>query len=120
MYDRYALIVWLAALVCAPGCLTVGMDNEFVETVQRYREDGTVETVTETRWTQNARGGPFTDIERLKQDTIYRYTGAEGESYDIGQGSGAEGINGSGQRDALLTALQALSAAVGHLVTPAP
>ncbi len=119
MRNSHALGVWLAALMSAPGCLTVGLDNEFIETVQGYREDGSVESVTETRWTQNARGGPFTDVERLKQDTLYRYTGPEGESYDIGQGSGAEGIRGSGQRDALLAALQVLAAVVGTLV-PAP
>jgi hypothetical protein len=59
-------------------------------------------------------------VERLKQDTIYRYAGPDGESYDIGQGSGAEGVSGSGQRDALLTALQALSTAVSRLAAPAP
>jgi hypothetical protein len=108
----------LGVLFIAPGCLTVGMDNEFVETVEAYRADGSVESVTETRWTQNARGGPFTDVERLKQDTAYRYTGPDGESYDIGQGSGAEGVSGQGQSDALMTALQALSAVVGSLVPP--
>lgn len=115
MRNSHALGVRLAALMSAPGCLTVDLDNEFLKTVQGYREDDTVESVTETRWTQNARGDPFTDVERLEQDTLYRYTGPEGESYDIGQGSGAEGIHGSGQRDAL----QALSAVVGTLV-PAP
>jgi hypothetical protein len=117
---RHALFVLIGALIAAPGCLTVGLENEFVETVEAHREDGSVESVTETRWTQNARGGPFTDVERLKQDTAYRYTGPDGESYDIGQGSGAEGIRGSGQRDALLAALQALSAVVNRLAPAAP
>lgn len=118
MRNWHIIAVWLAALIAAPGCLTVGMDNEFTETLQSYREDGTVESVSETRWTQNARGGPFTDVERLKQDTAYKYTGPDGESYDIGQGSGAEGISGQGQRDALFTALQALSTVVGQILPP--
>jgi len=97
--------VWFALL----GCATVGLDSEFVETTNGYREDGSVEASTETRWTQNARGGAFTNIEAMKQDTSYVYDGPEGEHYTIGQGSGAEGVSGAGQIVALTAALQALA-----------
>jgi len=110
---RKLLIVQLAA-VCS-GCLTVGLDNEFVETVETYHEDGTVASAAETRWTQNARGGPFTDVEQLKQDTAYSYRSETGEAYEIGQGSGATGVIGSGQVDALTEALRALSGVVATL-----
>ncbi len=105
-------------MAALPGCLTVGMDNEFTETVEAYRGDGTLESVSRTQWTQNARGGPFTDVERLKQDTLYTYEGPEGAGYEIGQGSGAEGVRGGGQVDALMAALEALSAVVANLVPP--
>ena len=71
--------------------------------------------MVETQWTQNAKGGPFTDIEQMKQDTSYVYEGPEGEHYNIGQGSGVNGVSASGQVVALGAALQALSTALDSL-----
>ncbi|MDK1022316.1 MAG: hypothetical protein QGD90_11855, partial [Candidatus Hydrogenedentes bacterium] len=89
--------------------------------------DGSLESVVETRWTQNAKGGPFTDIEQMKQDTSYVYDGPEGEHYNIGQGPGVDSASASGQVVALLAALKALSTALdllkpasGRPATPAP
>ncbi len=98
--------------------MTVRLDSEFVEKSEGYRADGSLESVVETRWTQNAKGGPFTDIEQMKQDTSYVYEGSQGERYEIGQGSGVNGVSASGQVVALLAALQALSTAV-NLLNPA-
>ena len=103
-------------LLCT-GCMTVGLDSEFVERSEGYRADGSLESVVETRWTQNAKGGPFTDIEQMKQDTSYVYEGPQGERYEIGQGSGVDGVSGSGQVVALVAALQALSTAL-NLLSP--
>ena len=110
-------VVFVLVLFLCTGCMTVRLDSEFVETTNGYREDGSVETSTETRWTQNAKGGPFTDIEQMKQDTSYVYEGPQGERYEIGQGSGVDGVSASGQVVALLAALQALSTAL-NLLSP--
>ncbi len=121
-----AVVLVPVLLLCA-GCMTVGLDSEFLERSEGYRADGSLESVVETRWTQNAKGGPFTDIEQMKQDTSYVYEGPQGERYDIGQGSGVDGASASGQVVALVTALQALSTALDLLnpasglpATPAP
>ncbi len=102
-------------LLSCTGCITVGLDSQFVERSEGYRADGSLESVVETRWTQNAKGGPFTDIEQMKQDTSYVYEGPLGERYEIGQGSGVDGVSGSGQAIALVAALQALSTALNLL-----
>lgn len=112
------VIFSLTITIISAGCLTVRMDNEFTETVESYSDDGALQSVSQTRWTQNARGGPFTDVERLKQDTLYSYEGSDGSAYEIGQGSGAEGVSGEGQRNALIAALQALSAALSAVLPP--
>lgn len=113
--NRPLWMSFLPLMISLPGCLTVGMDTEFLETTEHYHEDGTLESLTETRWTQNAKGGPFTDIEHLKQDTRYAYEGPEGEKYDIGQGSGASGVMGDGQVEALSAALAGLSSALNQI-----
>ncbi len=111
-------VVLVPVLFLCPGCMTVRLDSEFVEKSEGYRADGSLESVVETRWTQNAKGGPFTDIEQMKQDTSYVYQGPQGERYEIGQGSGVDGVSGSGQVVALVAALQALSTAL-NLLSPA-
>ena len=108
-------VVFVPVLFLCMGCMTVRLDSEFVERSEGYRADGSLESVVETRWTQNAKGGPFTDIEQMKQDTSYVYEGPQGERYDIGQGSGVNGVSASGQVVALGAALQALSTALDSL-----
>ena len=108
-------VVIVPVLFLCTGCMTVRLDSEFVERSEGYRADGSLESVVETRWTQNAKGGPFTDIEQMKQDTSYVYEGPQGERYDIGQGSGVNGVSASGQVVALGAALQALSTALDSL-----
>ena len=110
-------VVLVPVLFLCTGCMTVRLDSEFVEKSEGYRADGSLESVVETRWTQTAKGGPFTDIEQMKQDTSYVYDGPEGAHYNIGQGSGVSGVSGSGQVVALAAALQALSAAL-NLLSP--
>ncbi len=112
---RIVAVVFVPVLLLCTGCMTVGLDSEFVEKSEGYRADGSLESVVETRWTQNAKGGPFTDIEQMKQDTSYVYEGPQGERYEIGQGSGVNSVSGSGQVVALLAALQALSTALNLL-----
>ena len=112
---RMVAVVIAPVLFLCTGCMTVRLDSEFVERSEGYREDGSLESVVETRWTQNAKGGPFTDIEQMKQDTSYVYQGPQGERYEIGQGSGVNGVSGSGQVVALGAALQALSTALYSL-----
>ncbi len=112
-----AVVLVPVLLLCA-GCMTVRLDSEFVERSEGFRADGSLESVVETRWTQNAKGGPFTDIEQMKQDTSYVYEGPQGERYEIGQGSGVEGVSGSGQVVALVAALRAQSTAL-DLLNPA-
>ena len=118
-------VVLVAVLCFCAGCMTVRLDSEFVERSEGYREDGSLESIVETRWTQNAKGGPFTDIEQMKQDTSYVYEGPQGERYEIGQGSGVNGVSGSAQVVALGAVLQALSTALnllgpGYGLAPAP
>ena len=124
---RIIAVVLVPVLLLCPGCMTMGLDSEFVERSEGFRADGSLESVVETRWTQNAKGGPFTDIEQMKQDTSYVYQGPQGERYEIGQGSGVDGVSGSGQVVALVAALQALSTALdlmyattGIPATPGP
>ena len=114
MRGMVAVVIAPVLFLCT-GCMTVRLDSEFVERSEGYRADGSLESVVETRWTQNAKGGPFTDIEQMKQDTSYVYEGPQGERYDIGQGSGVNGVSGSGQVVALGAALQALSTALYSL-----
>ncbi len=116
--SRIVAVVLVPVLLLCAGCMTVRLDSEFVERSEGFRADGSLESVVETRWTQNAKGGPFTDIEQMKQDTSYVYQGPQGERYEIGQGSGVDGVSGSGQVVALLAALQALSTAL-NLLNPA-
>lgn len=122
MRETVALTLVPVLLLCT-GCMTVALESEFVEKSEGYRADGSLESTVETRWIQNAKGGPFTDIEQMKQDTSYVYVGPEGERYEIGQGSGVVGASGSGQVAALVAALQALSTALNVLTpgyTPPP
>ncbi len=108
-------VILVPVLFSCTGCMTVRLDSEFVERSEGFRADGSLESVVETRWTQNAKGGPFTDIQQMKQDTSYVYDGPEGEHYNIGQGSGVDGVSGSGQIVAMVAALQALSTALDLL-----
>ena len=122
---RIVAVVLVPVLFLCTGCMTVRLDSEFVEKSEGYRADGSLESVVETRWTQTAKGGPFTDIEQMKQDTSYVYEGPQGERYEIGQGSGVNGVSASGQVVALGAALQALSTALnllgaGYGLAPAP
>ena len=112
---RIVAVVIVPVLLMCTGCMTVRLDSEFVEKSEGYRADGSLVSVVETRWTQTAKGGPFTDIEQMKQDTSYVYEGPQGERYDIGQGSGVNGVSASGQVVALGAALQALSTALDSL-----
>ncbi len=113
---RIVAVVLVPVLSLCAGCMTVRLDSEFVEKSEGYRTDGSLESVVETRWTQNAKGGPFTDIEQMKQDTSYVYQGSQGERYEIGQGSGVNGVSGSRQVVALVAALQSLSTALDLLM----
>ena len=81
--SRIVAVVLVPVLFLCTGCMTVRLDSEFVERSEGYRSDGSLESVVETRWTQNAKGGPFTDIEQMKQDTSSVYDGPEGERYNI-------------------------------------
>ena len=80
---RIVAVILVPAVLSCAGCMTVRLDSEFVERSEGYRADGSLESVVETQWTQTAKGGLFTDIEQMKQDTSYVYDGPEGEHYNI-------------------------------------
>lgn len=115
-------LVLLVVMLVLPGCITTKMNSEFMETTTYFNEDsGAVTHETQTVWEQTAKGGPFTNIETLQQDTRYVYDGPEGEHYDIGQGAGATGVDGTGQVQAFfasMAAIQALAEQAGVIFAP--
>ena len=50
-------VVLARMLFLCTGCMTAGLSSEFVEKSEGYRADGSLESVVETRGTQNARAG---------------------------------------------------------------
>lgn len=99
----------IAVLMLMPlvGCLTVGTKSKFYEDTETL-ENGVVVGTTHTEWTQKAKGGPFTKIGELKQDSGYSSDG--GGDFNIFQGSRATDVDGSGQVTAFMAGADAVKA----------
>lgn len=104
-------------VLLAGGCRTVGLENRYSETLTEYADDGvTVVSTNKIEQSNNSYGGPFTDLENLKQDSLVTVTNGPDVGWSVAQGAGVASVSGAGQVEAFQAGLTAGTQMLGMLM----